>query len=68
MQARPYPCDANHNITNGDDGDNLEPRVVLAALVLQRESRDYLSQLVSAILHSPAPLTQSTMYTLFVDY
>ena len=45
-----------------DDDDDLEPRV-LAALALQRESRDYLPQLVSAILHSPVPLTQSTMYT-----
>ena len=54
----------NHNNynDNGDDDDDLEPRV-LAALALQRESRDYLPQLVSAILHSPAPLTQSTMYT-----
>jgi phosphatidylinositol 4-kinase len=52
------------SMTNGDtnDDDDLEPRV-LAALALQRESRDYLPQLVSAILHSPAPLTQSTMYT-----
>ena len=41
---------------------NLEPKV-MAALALQRETREYLPQLVSAILHSPAPLTQSTMFT-----
>jgi len=41
---------------------NLEPKV-LAAVALQRETRDYLPQLVSAVLHSPAPLTQSTMFT-----
>jgi len=40
----------------------LEPKV-RAALALQRETREYMPQLVSAILHSPAPLTQSTMYT-----
>ena len=31
------------------------------ALTLQKESREYLPQLVSAILHSPPPLTQSTL-------
>jgi hypothetical protein len=31
------------------------------ALTLQKETREYLPQLVSAILHSPPPLTQSTL-------
>lgn len=41
---------------------SLEPKV-RAALALQRETREFMPQIISAILHSPAPLTQSTMYT-----
>eukprot|EP00557_Chaetoceros_sp_GSL56_P007830 CAMPEP_0176506198 /NCGR_PEP_ID=MMETSP0200_2-20121128/16904_1 /TAXON_ID=947934 /ORGANISM="Chaetoceros sp., Strain GSL56" /LENGTH=1056 /DNA_ID=CAMNT_0017905811 /DNA_START=322 /DNA_END=3489 /DNA_ORIENTATION=- len=58
--------DSRHLLPEKDAYDrrihDLEPQV-MTALALQRETREYLPQLVSAILHSPAPLTQSTMYT-----
>jgi len=49
-----------HSISTTDI--DLEPQTQ-AALALHHETRDYLPQLVSAILHSPAPLTQSTTLT-----
>ena len=54
--------DASSTSDEEQPSTNLEPKV-LAAVALQREIREYLPQLVSALLHSPAPLTRSTMFT-----
>lgn len=67
MTQEPYrPMDPKNSSSSSslstDSPASLEPKV-RAALALQRETREYMPQLVSAILHSPAPLTQSTMYT-----
>ncbi|GFH62134.1 hypothetical protein CTEN210_18610 [Chaetoceros tenuissimus] len=59
--------DQQHDISNEESNDNTDDPIlssqVQRALTLHQETREYLPQLVSAILHSPAPLTQSTMYT-----
>ncbi len=49
--------------SGGDEAQELLEPQLLAAVALQRETREFLPQLVSAVLHSPAPLTQSTMFT-----
>ncbi|GFH50547.1 hypothetical protein CTEN210_07023 [Chaetoceros tenuissimus] len=59
--------DQQHDISNEERNDTTDDSLlspqVQRALTLHRETREYLPQFVSAILHSPAPLTQSTMYT-----
>jgi len=53
----------DHNLSGEDVNAKIRETNLHDALSLQKETREYLPQLVSAILHSPPPLTQSTMVT-----